>query len=214
MFISECVRYQRETAKHGDSTADEIKSPLSNTTSNGTETANITVADEEPNIISFPVPPSSSSSHLTITVFNTSFMVPGATKQSSNTSKPAQNKFPDNPDSVSLGLGSHVPLNDTLSDLNLEGLDTCTRIPELGRYSRGTFDVWYSLRIGTYLFPNQLRVPEEHPLVLAFDVKPMIDTGGTLKFAMEMPKYKLTVSTLMSCDVLYSVMNLVHVQGR
>ncbi len=69
----------------------------------------------------------------------------------------------------------------------------CVRVQEMGRFARSShaFVLQYQLRIGTVPFPNRIGVDEHEPIVLKFKVKPVLDTGGTLQFQINILKDKV-----------------------
>ncbi len=75
-----------------------------------------------------------------------------------------------------------------VQEQNLTKSNSCVTLPELGRFvpAGRAFQVQFSLRIGSMLFPNRLPVTDTAPMVLRLVIKQNIDTGGTLKFGMNL----------------------------
>ena len=64
----------------------------------------------------------------------------------------------------------------------------CVRVPSMGRYavSNRAFQTKYQLRMGIIPVPNKITVPDYEPIVLRIDVETVFDTGGTLKYDIEL----------------------------
>ena len=85
------------------------------------------------------------------------------------------------------------------SNIHTNRFNQCVRVPEMGRFAQSSraFVIQFQLRIGTVPFPNRIPIDENEPMVLKFEVKPVVDTGGTLKFALEIIKHRLVSESIM-----------------
>ena len=173
--LSDCSRYgSSETDTGGISTTDapptaeNTNSTTANNTSSPSYNASLVAS------IPFPAPIGLTSDS-TITVFNLT--------QDSGTS-----------DNGSLPTSSLFNFTTVTEDpQGTQAFNSCTRISGLGRFARSAFDVQYSLRLGSVPFPNQLLIPSDKPLVLAFTVKPLQDNGGTLKYQLDLLTHRIVV---------------------
>ena len=85
-------------------------------------------------------------------------------------------------------------------------LESCSRLPELGRYESGTtaFQAKFFLRVMEVPLVNRLSISDKEIIVMKFDLRQNKDIGGTLHFDITLENYLLVSDQNTStscCDI-------------